>query len=117
MGNLTRDPELRHTQNQTAVSDFSIALNRYVKGDEDQSSREETTFVDITAWGKTAENLAKFKKKGELIYVEGRLTVDSWVDQTTGQARSKMKVTADVITFLPSGKNNQDTPPPLTHGQ
>ena len=102
MGNLTRDPEVRFTPKGTAVGDLSIAVNRKVK--DGDNWKDETTFVDITAWGSTAENAQKYLTKGRGIFVEGRLQIDTWEDKRSGQKRSKLKVVAESIQFLPSGK-------------
>ena len=103
MGNLTRDPETRYTPKGTAVGDLSIAVNRRVNDGNDNWT-DETTFVDITVWGNTAENAQKYLTKGRGIFVEGRLQLDTWEDKQSGQKRSRLKVVAESIQFLPSGK-------------
>jgi single-strand DNA-binding protein len=99
MGNLTRDPQLSYTPNQTAVVDFGLATNRKWKG-QDGSQREETCFVDCTAFARQAENINKYLSKGRLIFLEGRLTYDSWTAQD-GTKRSRLKVTVENFQFLP----------------
>ena len=99
IGNLTRDPELKHLPNGTAVCDIGIAINR-TWNDDSGAKKEETTFVDVTFWGKTAETVSKYCGKGDPIFIEGRLTVESWVDKDSGQNRSKMKVTGEGFQFL-----------------
>ena len=99
LGNLTRDPQLSYTPNQTAVVDFGLATNRRWTA-QDGSQREETCFVDCRAFGRTAENINKFMRKGRLIFVEGRLTFDSWTAQD-GSKRSKHRVTVDNVQFMP----------------
>lgn len=99
MGNITRDPEVRYTPKGTAVTDISLAVNRSFSGD-DGERREETTFVDITFWGRQAEVIGEYMKKGRPIYVEGRLQLDSWEDKTTGQQRSRLKVVGENFQFL-----------------
>lgn len=99
MGNLTRDPEIRYTPKGSAVADIALAINRYYTTDSGER-REETTFVDITLWGRTAEICGQYCKKGRPLYVEGRLQMDSWDDKATGQKRSKLKVVADNIQLL-----------------
>lgn len=99
LGNLTRDPELKRTKSGAAVADIGLALNRSWT-DESGNPHEETTFVDVTAWGKTAENAAKFLQKGRSVLVEGRLQLDTWTDQKTGQNRSKLRVVAESLQFL-----------------
>jgi single-strand DNA-binding protein len=99
LGNLTRDPQLSYTPNQTAVVDFGLATNRKWTA-QDGSAREETCFVDCRAFGRMAENINKFMRKGRLIFVEGRLTFDTWTAQD-GSKRSKHRVTVDNVQFMP----------------
>lgn len=100
IGNLTRDPELRYTPKQTAVTEIGLAVNRRYRVDNDL--REETTFVDITFWGQQAETISKYLEKGRPIYVEGRLRLDSWDDKETGKRRSKLTVVGESFQFLES---------------
>lgn len=102
LGNLTRDPQLSYTPNQTAVVDFGLATNRKWTG-QDGTQREETCFVDCRAFGRQAENINKYLSKGRLIFVEGRLTFDSWTGQD-GTKRSRHRVTVQGFQFLPGGK-------------
>lgn len=88
IGNLTRDPELRVTPKGTAIATFSLAVNRTYR-DEAGASRDETTFVDIEAWGKQAELVSKYLTKGSPCMIEGRLKLDEWTDKTTGQKRHR----------------------------
>jgi single-strand DNA-binding protein len=99
LGNLTRDPELRVTPKGTPVCQFGLAVNRQFK-DESGQTREEVTFVDLEAWGKQAETIAKFLTKGRPLFVEGRLKLDQWDDKTSGQKRSKLKVVLENFQFL-----------------
>lgn len=99
IGNLTRDPELRVTPKGTAICQFGLALNRKWR-DEGGAEREETTFVDVEAWGKQGELVAKYLTKGAPAMVEGRLKLDQWDDKTTGQKRSRLKVVLDNVQFL-----------------
>ena len=99
MGNLTRDPQLSYTPNQTAVVDFGLATNRRWTA-QDGSQREETCFVDCRAFGRMAENINKFMNKGRPIFLEGRLTFDTWTGQD-GTKRSRHRVTVENFTFLP----------------
>jgi single-strand DNA-binding protein len=101
IGNLTRDPELRVTPKGTAICQFGIAVNRQFK-DESGATRDETTFIDVEAWGKQGELVAKYLNKGSLAMVEGRLKLDQWEDKQTGQKRSKLKVVLDNVQFLSS---------------
>tara|TARA_R100000234_G_scaffold5502_1_gene3924 strand:+ start:1573 stop:1938 length:366 start_codon:yes stop_codon:yes gene_type:complete len=98
MGNLTRDPELRYTPKGTAVAKIGIAVNR-VWSDANGEQQEEVTFVDIDAFGKQAETIGKYFRKGKPILVEGRLKLDQW--EKDGEKRSKLGVVLDKFTFLP----------------
>lgn len=99
IGNLTRDPELRVTPKGTAICQFGLAVNRQFK-DESGAMRDETTFVDIEAWGKQGETIGKYCTKGRPLFVEGRLKFDQWEDKTSGQKRSKLKVVLEGFQFL-----------------
>ena len=99
MGNITRDPEVRYTPKGTAVTDIGLAINRNYSTD-DGDRREETTFVDITFWGRQAEVIGEYMKKGRPLYVEGRLQLDQWEDKNSGQQRSRLKVIGDNFQFL-----------------
>ncbi len=100
MGNLTRDPELRYTPNNNAVAHIGLAVNRRWR-DQQGQQQEETTFVDCEAWGRTAETLNQYLKKGRPVYLEGRLRLDQWQDKD-GQNRSRLKVVIDTFQFLDS---------------
>ncbi len=102
IGNLTRDPELRHTPKGTAVSEICLAINRNWTNDQGQK-QEETTFVEVTLWGRQAEVVQQYVTKGSPIYIEGRLQLDSWDDKETGKKRSKLRVIGENFQFL-SGK-------------
>jgi single-strand DNA-binding protein len=99
IGNLTRDPELRVTPKGTPICQFGIAVNRQFK-DESGATRDETTFVDVEAWGKQGELVSKYLAKGSPAMVEGRLKLDQWEDKQSGQKRSKLKVVLDNVQFL-----------------
>jgi len=101
MGNLTRDPEVRYTPKGTAVAELGLAINR-VYSAENGEKREETTFVDVTLWGRTAEIAGEYLKKGRPVFIEGRLQLDSWDDKQTGQKRSKLKVVGEGMQLLGS---------------
>jgi single-strand DNA-binding protein len=109
IGNLTRDPELRVTPKGTAICQFSLAVNRKFR-DESGADREEVTYVDIEAWGKSGENIAKYCTKGRPLFVEGRLRLDQWEDKTTKEKRSRMKVVCDNFQFLGSGRADGGAP-------
>ena len=99
MGNLTRDPEIRYTPKGTAVAEIGLAINRYFSG-ESGDKREETTFVDVTLWGRTAEIASEYLKKGRPVFIEGRLQLDTWEDKQSGQKRSKLRVVAEGMQLL-----------------
>jgi single-strand DNA-binding protein len=112
IGRLTRDPELRSTSGGQYVCTFGLATGRKFKG-QDGEMREETTFVDVTCWGKLGENVAKYMQKGRQIFVGGRLKFDSWEDKQTGQKRSKLSCVAENVQFLDAkqGDAHSETPP------
>ncbi len=101
IGNLTRDPELRVTPKGTAICQFGLAISRSFK-DESGQTCEEATFVDIEAWGKQGETIAKYCAKGRQLFVEGRLRFDQWEDKQTQQKRNKLKVVLENFQFLGS---------------
>jgi single-strand DNA-binding protein len=103
LGNLTRDPELRYTPKGTAVGDISLAVNR-VWNNEQGQRQEEVTFVEVTLWGRQAEIAQQFLAKGRGVFIEGRLHMDSWEDKESGQKRTKLKVVAEALQFIPDGK-------------
>jgi single-strand DNA-binding protein len=105
MGRLTRDPELRYTPQGTPVSEIGLAVNReYTVGTE---RRKETTFVDITLWRRQAEVVCQYLKKGQPIFIEGHLALDSWEGQD-GQKRSRLRVIAENFQFL-GGRQEGDS--------
>jgi single-strand DNA-binding protein len=105
MGNLTRDPEVRYTPKGTAVAELGLAVNRIYSG-ENNEKREETTFVDVTLWGRTAEIAGEYLKKGRPVFIEGRLQLDSWEDKQSGQKRSKLKVVGEGMQLLGSPRGS-----------
>src|ERR1043166_4306899 len=124
LGNLTRDPEVRYTPKGTAVTEIGMAMNRTYTA-ENGEKREETTFVDVTLWGRTAEIAGEYLKKGRPVLIEGRLQMDTWDDKQSGQKRSKLRVVGENLQLLggrpPSsgGDESEDrqasgrtTPPP-----
>ena len=100
MGNLTRDVQLKHTANNTAIANFGIAVNRRYRNSNGEN-QEETTFVDCEAWARTAETMAKYLTKGRPVFVEGRLRLNEWQDRD-GNKRSKLLVVVDTFTFVDS---------------
>ena len=103
-GNLTRDPELRFTNNGIPVCQFGLAVNRV------RSKSEEVDFFDITAWRELGETIANYKKKGDPILLEGRLQYRTWEAQD-GSKRSKVDVVADNIQFLSGRADSEDGAP------
>ncbi len=97
-GNLTRDPQVRFLANERAVADFGLAVNRKYRGG-DGEMKEETTFVDIECWGRTAELVGQYLNKGRSCLVDGRLRLDSWEDRD-GNKRNRLRVVADTVQFL-----------------
>ena len=100
MGNLTRDVELKYTPSNQAVANLGIAVNRRYKT-ADGEQREDTTFVDCEAWGRTAEVMNQYLAKGRPVFIEGRLKLDQWQDQQ-GQNRSKLRVVVENFQFIDS---------------
>jgi single-strand DNA-binding protein len=105
MGNLTRDPEIRHTQGGMAVCSASIAVNEKFK-DGQGEWQERSTFVDVTIWGKRGEAFAKYHKKGASAFIEGKLRLDQWEDKQSGQKRSKLFVVGDNWEFVGGGRES-----------
>ena len=101
MGRLTRDPEVRFLSSGTAVADIGIAVNRYWRN-QDGQQQEEVTFVNVEAFGKQAETVGQYLKKGKPIFIEAHLKFDQWDDKQTGQKRSKLKVVLDRFEFIDS---------------
>ena len=105
IGNLTRDPQLSYTPNQTAVVDFGMAVNRKWKA-KDGQAKEDVCFVDCRMFGKRAETINKYMSKGKPLMVEGRLSFDQWEAQD-GTKRSKHRVTVEDFQFMPDGQRQQ----------
>jgi len=104
-GNLTRDPEVRYTPKGTAIAKLGLAINRTWKNEAGET-KEEVTFVDVDAFGRTAEVISQYLKKGRPILVEGRLKLDQWDDKQTGQKRSRLGVVLENFQFLDSGRGD-----------
>lgn len=111
IGNLTRDPELRYTPKGMAIAKISLAVNRSWRDSTTGENKEEVTFVDIDAFGKQAETLGQYVKKGSPLMVEGRLRLDTWEDKQTSQKRSKLGVVLEAFQFLDSGRNREGAAP------
>lgn len=101
MGNLTRDIELRHTASQMAIAKFGLAINRKYKTASGEQ-KEEVTFVDCDAFGRTAEVMNQYLKKGRPVFIEGSLRLDQW-EGKDGSKQSKLKVVVDSFQFIDSG--------------
>ena len=99
MGNLTRDPEVRYTPSGTAVTELGLAVNRVWFDKQSNQKKEETTFVDVTLWGRQAEVAGEYLTKGRSVLIEGRLHLDQWEDRESGQKRSKLKVVGENMTM------------------
>jgi single-strand DNA-binding protein len=106
VGNLTRDPQIKHTTGGTAVTELGMAVSRKWFDKTANQQKEETTFVDVTLWAKTAEVAGQYLKKGSNILIEGRLQLDSWNDTETGHKRSKLRVVGETLTML-GGKRDE----------
>ena len=107
MGRLTRDPEMRYTPSGTAIANISLAVNRNWRNEAGEL-QEEVTFVIVDAFGKQAETIGQYFKKGNPIFLEGRLRQDQWEDKQTGQKRSQLKVVLENFRFLPSGGQSRE---------
>src|SRR3954454_12460241 len=101
VGNLTRDPEVSYTAKGLAIAKLRLAINRYWR-DANGEQKEEVTFVDVDAFGKQAETLGQYMKKGRPLMVEGRLKLDTWDDKQTNQKRSRLGVVLESFQFLDS---------------
>ena len=108
MGNLTRDIELKYTTGNNAVANLALAVNRRYRAND--VMKEETTFVDCEAWGKTAENLSKYLSKGSPVFLEGRLKLDEWQDRD-GNRRSKLRVVVESFQFIDAGGRKSTSSP------
>lgn len=109
IGQLTRDPELRYTPKGTAIAKIGLAINRKWKT-ESGEQREEVTFVDIDAFGRQAEVITQYCKKGNPLMIEGRLKLDQWDDKQTKQKRSKLGVVLEGFTLLGGGNKRAGEP-------
>jgi single-strand DNA-binding protein len=106
LGNLTRDPQVKHLANNTTVAEFGLAMNRRFRTQSGEE-REEVCFVDCAAFGKQAETIGQFCKKGRPLFIEGRMKYDTWEDKTSGTRRSRLSVVVENFQFLGS---RQDDP-------
>jgi single-strand DNA-binding protein len=106
MGNLTRDPEMRFTPKGTAIARLGLAVNRTWRT-ETGEQKEEVTFVDIDAYGKQAETISHYLKKGNPILIEGRLRLHTWEDKQTNQKQSKLRVDLENFRFVGPAQNRE----------
>lgn len=110
IGNVTRDPEVKYTPKGTAVAELGLAVNRTWFDKGSNSKKEETTFVDVSLFGRQAEVAGEYLSKGRPVMIEGRLHLDTWDDKTSGQKRSKLKVICENLQMLGSGGKGQGKP-------
>lgn len=99
MGNLARDPEMRYTPKGLAICSFGLAVNRKWK-DQSGEQREEVDFIDCTAFGRQAEVIGEYMRKGSAMHIEGRLKQSNWEDKQTGNKRSKLGVVVEGMQFI-----------------
>jgi len=109
IGTLTRDPEIKYTPKGTAVANISLAINRTWNNDAGEK-QEEVAFIDIDLWGRVAEIVGEYCKKGKPIYVDGRLRLETWEDKNSGEKRSKLKVVANSMQLLGSKSDGETKP-------
>ena len=102
MGNLTRDPELRYVPSGTAVTNFSLAVNRMYTSQSGEKKKD-TCFVRVVVWGRMAETCGEYLVKGSSVFVEGRLQSRSW-EGADGQKRNTIEVVANAVQFLNRAK-------------
>lgn len=110
VGNLTHDPDVRFTPSGTSVAEIGLAVNRYWFDKGTNERKEETTFVDVTLWGKQAEIAKEYLRKGRLVLVEGRLQTDSWEDKETGRRKTRLKVVGEMVRYLDRSGNPPQSP-------
>lgn len=116
IGNLTFDPDFRQTNSGSSVCKLRLAVNLRWKSSSGKS-KEDTLFVDVEAWGRTAEFCKDYLSKGRRVFVEGRLTEDRWEDRETGQKRSKVKIVADRVQFADSKPQGESEQGPVSNNQ
>jgi single-strand DNA-binding protein len=105
LGNLTRDPQLRYLPSNTPVCEFGLAVNRRWR-DRDGNMQDEVCFVDLSAFGRSAETINQYMSKGRMLMVDGRLKFDSWTAQD-GSKRSKLRVVVENFQFV-GGRGGDD---------
>ena len=107
LGRLTKTPEIRFTPNGKAVSDLGVATNRVWKNSKGEKQFE-TTYSQVTMWGKHAETICKFLEKGSPIFIEGRVHLERW-KSPEGEPRQKMKIMGENFQFVSAGKDKEET--------
>ena len=117
VGNLTRDPEVKYISSGSAVAELGLAVNRTWYDKQQNQKREETTFVDVTVWGRTAEVAGEYLSKGRPVLIEGRLQLDTWDDRETGKKRSKLRVVGENMTMLSGGGGGGGSRGPSNQGR
>lgn len=115
LGNLTADPELRSTPKGTSVTDLRLAINRYFTT-ETGERQEESTYVDVTLWGRQAETACQYLSKGRSVLIEGRLQLDTWEDRQTNKKRSKLRVVGENMQMVGGSARESDNPSSRTSG-
>ena len=110
VGNLTRDPELKYTPKGTAIGVIRLAVTRKYRNEAGET-KEDTTFLDVEAFGRSAETIGQYMRKGSPILIEGRLRMDTWDDKQTGQKRSKLVVVAEGFQFLGGPRSGDGAAP------
>lgn len=110
MGNLTRDPEVRALPSGDKVAEFGLAMSEQYRSKATNEIKESVTFVDVSVWGRSAENCGQYLAKGRPVFIEGRLVLDQWEDKE-GKKRSRLRVRADRVQFLPSAQRPDGATP------
>jgi single-strand DNA-binding protein len=106
MGNLTGDPDIKYTQEGKAICNFNMATNRTWK-DATGKKNEEVCFFSCASFGKTAETICQYFKKGDPILIEGRHKFDTWIDKVTGQKRNALKIVVETFKFCGKTSNTK----------
>ncbi len=107
-GNLTKDPEIRFTPSGLGICNFTLAVNTVIGKDENNQLRTEVLFIDIVAFGKQAETVANYLKKGSNVFVDGRLRYRTWED-SSGNKRAKHEIIMNSFQFLSPKDRDQET--------
>lgn len=116
IGNLTKDPELKYTPKGTAIAAFGLAVNRTWKNEAGEK-QEEVTFINLEAYARLAEIIGEYCKKGNPIFVEGRLKLDTWEDKETQEKKSRMKVVVETMQLLGGKRDDDDSRGGPQHAQ